>query len=672
MGWIADISTDYIDLFHTFLTPYKSFVAGEPLRPPLASDGPADQRLGSDFPALSKRRERKKPIITENVRLDQRVTVRRQNGNTDNDKALPPQADNMKEAVNWTTITKRKPKKKRTATGKDASTGKGSKILPSEVSQPKGQAKPREQRRRTRRAPRTAAVAIKGKNPQCLYAEILFEARRKISLTSLGIDSSKVRPTASGGVIIEIPGADRTQKADTLAGKLCEAFRERKEGEETVDAAEVQGAVAEKGGCTVEEMRVGQIQRMTNGLGLIWVQCPLVAAVRMNGLKKFRLGWSTVKVELLRTRPVQCFKCWQFGHMRGKESGHRLGSEKCGAKKIPIKSKGKAPPKRAAHDLLVQYLTELGIGIAAVSEPYSVPDSPFWHASGSKRAAIYWNGDHLQQGCSLFRRGDNYVAISCGDVKVISCYILPGKGRNRAVAFRRELHELEGAVRAAGNKTVLCGDFNAKSTHWGSKITCKRGDLLWKWASNLGLRVVNTGDTPTCVRPQGTSVVDITWATEDLCERVTNWRVEPDLETLSDHCAILFNIEEAQRRRRRRYRQRSPSYRDTPRWNIKKMNEDIFRASLIWSGAVRQASKTSAEEWANWTHRVMTDVCNTSMPRSRKENPRRSAYWWSPDIAELRESCIRARRHWTRRKCRQCGQGTATPPEELEDSEAAY
>ncbi|XP_067216852.1 uncharacterized protein [Linepithema humile] len=379
----------------------------KPLRPPLVSDGPADQRLGSDFPALSKRRERKKPIITENARLDQRVTVCRQDGNTDSDKALPPQADNMEEAANWTTITKRKPKKKRTATSKDASTGKGSKTLPSEVSQPKGQAKPREQRRRTRRAPRTAAVAIKGKDPQCSYAEILSEARRKISLTSLGIDSSKVRPAASGGVIIEIPGANRTQKADTLAGKLREAFGERKEGEEviisrlsvkgelriiglddSVDAAEVQGAVAEKGGCTVEEVRVGQIQRMTNGLGLIWVQCPLVAAVRMNGLKKFRLGWSTVKVELLRTRPVQCFKCWQFGHMRascsssedrslrcyrcgqaghrvvecannphclicesqGKESGHRLGSEKCGAKKMPIKSKGKAPPKRTVME----------------------------------------------------------------------------------------------------------------------------------------------------------------------------------------------------------------------------------------------------------------------------------------------------------------------------------
>lgn len=25
MGWIADMSTDYIDLFHTFLTPYSTY-----------------------------------------------------------------------------------------------------------------------------------------------------------------------------------------------------------------------------------------------------------------------------------------------------------------------------------------------------------------------------------------------------------------------------------------------------------------------------------------------------------------------------------------------------------------------------------------------------------------------------------------------------------------------
>jgi len=30
------------------------------------------------------------------------------------------------------------------------------------------------------------------------------------------------------------------------------------------------------------------------------------------------LGWSVAKVELMKARPVQCYKCWHFGHVRNK------------------------------------------------------------------------------------------------------------------------------------------------------------------------------------------------------------------------------------------------------------------------------------------------------------------------------------------------------------------
>lgn len=34
----------------------------------------------------------------------------------------------------------------------------------------------------------------------------------------------------------------------------------------------------------------------------------------MVALKKIRIGWTMARVELLAARPVQCFKCWRFGH----------------------------------------------------------------------------------------------------------------------------------------------------------------------------------------------------------------------------------------------------------------------------------------------------------------------------------------------------------------------
>ncbi|XP_067216853.1 calponin homology domain-containing protein DDB_G0272472-like [Linepithema humile] len=252
-----------------------------PLRPPLASRKSADPKLGSGPLTAGEKRDRRKekPTIIENVRLKQHMVVARREDET---PLLPP--GNMSEAATWTKVVKSKSKKKRkTATIASADTGKGS-----EVPQPQPRSaelkKPREQPRRAknegkrtpnerassqprrRRAPRTAAVAIRGTDPKCSYAEILSEARRKVSLTSLGIESSKVRKAASGGMIIEIPGAGGAQKADVLAGRLREAFSERKEGEEvvvsrptikgelrviglddTTDSVEVQKVIAEKG-----------------------------------------------------------------------------------------------------------------------------------------------------------------------------------------------------------------------------------------------------------------------------------------------------------------------------------------------------------------------------------------------------------------------------------------
>lgn len=72
---------------------------------------------------------------------------------------------------------------------------------------------------------------------------------------------------------------------------------------------------------------------MNNGLFTVWVQCPLSAAIKVVNLKKVKIGWTLARVDLLENRPVQCFKCWRFGHIRmacmAKEdhSGHCF---KCG------------------------------------------------------------------------------------------------------------------------------------------------------------------------------------------------------------------------------------------------------------------------------------------------------------------------------------------------------
>ncbi|XP_050452495.1 uncharacterized protein LOC126852055 [Cataglyphis hispanica] len=44
--------------------------------------------------------------------------------------------------------------------------------------------------------------------------------------------------------------------------------------------------------------------------------CPLNAALKVANLKKIKIGWTLARVELLDNIPVQCFKCWIYGHVR--------------------------------------------------------------------------------------------------------------------------------------------------------------------------------------------------------------------------------------------------------------------------------------------------------------------------------------------------------------------
>lgn len=136
---------------------------------------------------------------------------------------------------------------------------------------------------------------------------------------------------------------------------------------------EVKEVIIGCSGCLDEDIRVGVIRPMANGLFTVWVQCPLSAAVKVANLGKVRIGWTSARVDLLGARPTQCFRCWQFGHLRhscqskddysglcfrcgggghaarncnappnckicsvaGRASSHRLGSNLCPAVKNP-------------------------------------------------------------------------------------------------------------------------------------------------------------------------------------------------------------------------------------------------------------------------------------------------------------------------------------------------
>lgn len=185
-------------------------------------------------------------------------------------------------------------------------------------------------KKRSRKVPKTAAVAFTC--PEGKYSEMLMVARQNINPADMKIDTLKVRRAANGGIIYEVSGEDKEKKADLLAAKMKEVLaakegvrvtRPCKKGElrvlgldETATAAEVATIVANIGECSLEDIKTNKVRFNRGTMGTIWVQCPIKAAEKLVAMGSIRVGWVTAKIESLKARPLQCYRCLERGHVR--------------------------------------------------------------------------------------------------------------------------------------------------------------------------------------------------------------------------------------------------------------------------------------------------------------------------------------------------------------------
>ncbi|XP_033356655.1 uncharacterized protein LOC117237116 [Bombus vosnesenskii] len=275
---------------------------------------------------------------------------------------------------------------------------------------------------------------------------------------------------------------------------------------------------------------------------------------------------------------------------------------------------------RPAQDLLYQTIRKSTVAIAVVAEPYRVPDAPEWAGDTDGMVAVTWT---LTSGAFAHRT------------------------RQR---IRRDRMGRDGDV-------LVLGDFNAHSTEWGNTRTNACGRTLSNWATGLGLLWVNRGSTSTCEAWRGSSIVVITWASPDAFRRTSGWRVAEAVETLSDHLYIFMEADTPGPQTWTTGDGRGPPRkghaRPPPRRKVKEMNGDLLRAAAIttaWSWeAPTTTTETDVEKEAENLRRVMTAICDASMPRATPGTVRsRAVYWWNPDIAELRTRCVRTPRQYLR------------------------
>jgi len=221
---------------------------------------------------------------------------------------------------------------------KKASTprGAGAAVPPD---RPLKESKGREKSLIRRRLPRTAAVGLTvvpgGPATASTVNDILKRVQTEIPnlRTRIGIRKIRPRRAATGDLLMEIPGADASHKADELAALLREHIGEAEGVKVTrpvrrvdlrivgmVDAisprdiAEAISAYSDK--CCPEDVRVGPIRTDRNGMNTVWVQAPAIAGVPAAEAREIQIGIFDLRVVLLKGRPTRCFRCLAPGHVQ--------------------------------------------------------------------------------------------------------------------------------------------------------------------------------------------------------------------------------------------------------------------------------------------------------------------------------------------------------------------
>lgn len=293
---------------------------------------------------------------------------------------------------------------------------------------------------------------------------------------------------------------------------------------------------------------------------------------------------------------------------------------------------------RAAQELMQQVAAEHRADMVAVSEQYHCPPANnSWHEDPSRTAAIYVpRGGVVSSGS-----GDGYVWVETDKLRLYSVYVSPNVPFDE---YDRKLRGLEDHIRvtAVGVATVVCGDFNAKSTEWGSATTDSRGRALADAASSLGLGFANTGSALTFRRGGTGSIVDVTMADETTVGRVQGWQVLEDYSH-SDHQYVSFRVDETPTASR-------PRDAGLKSWKVRQLDRDSLLETV---GAQKHlvATEQGAGGKCRALMELVTRACDAAMPRRGKAPPKRKVYWWNTEVADLRKGCLTARRRAQRKFC---------------------
>lgn len=324
---------------------------------------------------------------------------------------------------------------------------------------------------------------------------------------------------------------------------------------------------------------------------------------------------------------------------------------------------------RSATLELVKYAFDNTMDVICVQEPHTIvskqkrimsnltPNFKALHVNTEERfyASILIGNTDIDV-LQLTKYTTKYLSaakISFGDVSliIVSIYCPPN---DDIVA---DLNSLQAIINESpGERILITGDFNAKSSHWHSPIDDNRGSEVENFILANRYYVVNQPSVPTFSTVNGESYIDLTIVSENSLTYIQEWQVVVD-EVQSDHRLITFKV--------------GADLAIAPileSYVTSRYNKDLL-AQKAETLSARMQLHAPWEPTTRFVDNVVTDLTNEIqaiqegvLTRKKRQNSR--CNWWTEELDELK-LVVKSRRRTLQR-------ARASHPHEVEIHKANY
>ena len=211
----------------------------------------------------------------------------------------------------------------------------------------------------------------------------------------------------------------------------------------------------------------------------------------------------------------------------------------------------------------------------------------------------------------------------------------------------REMRKIVEYAIANSLPLIIGCDTNGHHQMWGSKNNNKRGNNLAEYILTANLHTANVGSEPTFKSANGESIIDVTFTTANIANKIKNWHVAIDEESLSDHKYIKFTVS-------------TETEKTETHLNPRKTNWTTFREMIKNTKPETQPFPTSTEELEaeiqTLTSRLQTAFAYATKTNTKGKAKQKKTKWWTSELTRMKRNTNRALRNFNNHKCQETWQ----------------